>query len=356
MKEEETALCLEDVVQFELPPLFRHQHLNRDVVIGLIGERGGGKSVGGSLITVVDYMLQGEPCWSNVEIKAVIDVDDATAAKYGLKGGQAVFKSKPLDKSKFLSFDPEYQGGVFFTHEINIWLADARRSMSNMNLIADDIAQELRKLRSAWIYDCIHEMFVDVRIRDFTDIFIQTRDTALTPEGMAKKQPQGVDFEWFIYPMTGKLNGERYADTGRRIGPVHVRGKQLWGILDTYQRARRERYKTKIGESPVNLEMEESSEIIEGLNKWGWLYEKLKGLHDEGYTEMHSEELWEYLQLKERGLTPSQVAKQLAAMNIRRCRDGPKGVGGQYYTIDKFDLKKGDVKTGKEAVLASSRR
>jgi len=352
---DEAALSLNDIVQFELPPLFRHQHLNRDIIIGFIGDRGGGKSLGGGLISLLDYMLQGDPCWSNMEVKAVIDVDDATAAQYGLKGGQAIFESNPLDKNKFLSFDPEYQGGVFFTHEINIWLADARRSMSNINLIADDIGQELRKLRSAWIYDCIHEMFVDVRIRDFTDIFIQVRDTALTPEGMAKKQPQGMDFEWWIYPMTGKFNGERYADTGRRIGPVHVRGKQLWGLIDTYQRARREKYKAQIGDSPVNLEMKEPPEITEGRSKWGWLYEKIKALHDQEFEEIHSEALWEYLQVKERGLETREVGKQLRTMNVRYGRAAPKSEGGFYYAIDQFDLKKGNIKTRKEAAVVVTR-
>lgn len=352
---EKPALCLEDILQHELLPLFRVQHLNRPVLIGLIGDIGGGKSLGGGTIALLDYMLQGEPCWANMQLKATFEVDDETAGKYGLKGGPSTFEAKLLDKNKFLRFDPEYRNGVFFTHEFNIWLADSRRSQSNINLETDDLGQELRKLNSAWVYDCLHEMFVDVRIRDATDFFIYTSDTALTSLGMARKQPQGHEFKWMIYAMTQKgaaiLRTEKYKESGKPLGPFYVKGKQLWGLIDTDKRERREKYKTQIGSASVDIELGKSPEMVAAESKWGWLYEKIKDLHDEGYEEIHDEELWEYLQLKERGFSTREVGKQLSITGIRK-RQAPPSEGGYYYLINQFDLKKGILGEKKVGILA----
>lgn len=348
----EAPLKLEDILQFELPALFRRQHLNRDIIIGLIGDIGAGKSIGGGVIVLLDYMLQGEPCFSNMRLKATLNVDDEIAGQYGLKSGEATFEAKPLDKRKFLRFDSEYRGGVFFTHEFNIWLADARRSTSNLNLETNDVAQELRKLQSAWIYDCLHEMFVDMRVRDATDIFIQTSDTALTPRGMASKQKQGIEFEWWITPITQKGAAIMGAAKGTRIGPRYMPGKQFWGLIDTNKKERREKYKTQIGDTVVDMEMVKSPEMVAAESRWGWLYKAIKELHDAGYEEIHNEELWDYLRLNERGISPAEAGRQISAMGVRK-RQAPPSIGGAYYLIDKYDLKKGVYKERKEAIFSS---
>lgn len=329
-KVETQALSLEDIIQCEVPPIFRRQHLNRDVIICIIGDRGGGKTLSGGLISLLDYMLQGEPCFSNTTLKATFDVDEATAAKYGLQAGEACFESKPLNKHKFLRFAPEYRGGVFFTHEFNVWLADARRSMSTLNLEVDDVGQQLRKLQSAWVLDCIHEMFIDPRIRDAVDIYIKTNDTALTPEGLAARKPQGIEFEWWIYPMTTKLTGHRYQDTGERIGPIYIRGKPLWGLIDTLKREVREKYKANVMDTPVNMEITHSPAMIAAEGKYGWVYDKIKALHDEGVEEIHSYDLWAYLDPDEKGFNRSEIGKVLTQIGIRR-RGCSRNRGGFYF-------------------------
>lgn len=355
LKDEPT---LQDVLQFELPALFRWQHLNRDVLIGFVGDRGGGKSLGGGLVCLLDYMLQGEPCFSNMQLKANLEIDNDVASKYGLKSGPVSFEAQPLDKYKFLRFDPCYRGGVFFTHEFNIWLADARRSNTTLNLQTDDVGQELRKLEMAWVYDCIHEMFVDLRIRDATDIFIDTRDTALSPTGMARKQPQGIEFEWWVYCMSQKgaaiMRSERYRDSHKPLGPYYVRGKQLWGLIDTQKRERREKYRPQLGEVPVDLETAMSPELTTAVSKWAWLYEKIKDLHNqvrcgEAGPKIEDEVLWGYLQLKERSISPVAVGRQLKWMGIQN-EAGRRG--HRNYIIDMFDLKDFQSLEKKEYILA----
>jgi len=340
---------LRDVIQYEIPAIFRRQHLNRDVIIGLIGDRGDGKTLGGGIIAGCDYLLQNEPCFSNLEINMSFNMDDQTAAKYGLAGGIVEYQSQKLDMVKFLRFAPEYQGGVFFIDEINIALADARRSMSNQNLWATDVGQQLRKLQSALVYTSIHEMFVESRIRDMTDIFINTKDVALSPEGLAAKKKPGLEFIWTIYPMSRKLTGVSYQESKQTIKAT-LHGHRWWGAVNTLQRQDRQKYKVPLGSSGVNMDIIENPAITMARSKWGWLYKAIKQLHDDGYTEIHSEELWEYLQVRERKLSRIEVGRQLSDMNVKTWRHTTEGY---YYAIDKFDLSRGypDEEDNKEAII-----
>lgn len=307
------SVDLKKIMPFELPALFRRAHLNRPFMLGLVGDIGSGKSVGGGLVALLDYMLAGDPCFANLDLKANFEISDEAAALYGVKGGTVTYESKILDKHKFLRFDPEYANGVFFTHEFNIWLADARRSTSNLNLETNDVAQELRKLNSAWIYDCVNEMFVDVRVRDATDIFIQTSDTAFTPTGMARKQKQGIEFEWWITAMTKKGAAIIDFEKGKPKGPIYIQGKQLWGIIDTNKKERREKYKTQIGRTDIGMEMAEDASIVAERAQWSWLDKKAievqKWCINKGVDAIRPQELF-----KQIGRTLTRQGKQRLAM------------------------------------------
>ena len=73
---------LKKIVGYELKPIFKHQHLNREVIIGLVGLRGDGKSGSGAVIALLDYLMNGEPVWSNMAIGVSINVDDKTVCKW----------------------------------------------------------------------------------------------------------------------------------------------------------------------------------------------------------------------------------------------------------------------------------
>jgi hypothetical protein len=124
----EAALKL--IVGKVLQPLFRHQHLNREVIIGLVGLRGDGKSGSGAVIALLDYLMNEEPVWSNMPIGVRIVIDDETAYKWSkgiLKhGGTVTYRSQKLDKEGLLRFDPRYNHGCYFIDEINMEFAEAR--------------------------------------------------------------------------------------------------------------------------------------------------------------------------------------------------------------------------------------
>ncbi|NVM23515.1 MAG: hypothetical protein HWN68_17250 [Desulfobacterales bacterium] len=344
---EQTALSLEAVIAQTVKPLLRIRHLNRDVIIGWIGERGGGKSIGAATTAAIDYGIEGDQIRSNMQITWDIAVGDELAAKYGVTPGSVHYESTELSKHKFLTFSKEYFRSVFVIDEINLWLADARRAMAQQNLLANDVAQQLRKLQSPLFYTCIHEMFVDSRIRDMTDLFIKTEDTALTLDGLRNRQRQGIRFHWILYPMTKKFTGHTYRDNKQAVGPIDFNGKLVWGIIDTLQRQERKKYLDEADEDKALVHITEDPAVFEERNKWGWLYERILALHENGITELEDEQLWRYLQLKERGLSPQYVGRQLKGIGITS-RAGRRG--HIIYEIDGFDLNK-DAEV-KEFVLA----
>ena len=285
------ALSLETLIAYKVKPLLKRSHLNRDIIIGFIGDRGDGKSMGAGEVALLDWGVEpGEIIRSNMDINANITVSDEYAERYGLSGGSVHYESEPLDKLKFLRFDPEYYRNIFVIDEINIFLADARRAMSNQNLEADDVGQQLRKLQSPLIYTCISEMFVDTRIRDLTDVFIKTEDTALSPLGLARKQQQGIEFQWYLYPITRKLTGERYADTKQRLGPYFIRGNRFWDLIDT--NLRQERKKLKDLEAEVKVTQDDRTQRFN--EQYGWIGETLIALSKSGVNSLSNLEIKKY--------------------------------------------------------------
>lgn len=347
--------CLEDLIKYSVRPLLRRHHLNRDVVTGFIGERGGGKDLGGAMVAFLDYMIEGEPCWSNSKIKMTITVQGEDASPFGLSGGQVVYESEDLDKPALLRLEDKFHGGVIYISEINMEFAEARRSISNTNLFFDRAEQQLRKLQSAMIFNVIHEMWIDLRVRGLTDTFIKTFDTSLYPENLAAEKPQGYDFEWFIYPQTRKFNGMIFPeDIQRPIGPYALNLRKAWGLIDTYEKqaAGKFKYGMEFGAaSTMSMEIEESKAVLAELDQWGWLYDSIQDLHRQGYTKIKNEALWEVLQLKERGISEDKVGRKLAEMpgiSKRRVSDG------YMYYIDRFDLEKLPTEYAeKEAVLSN---
>jgi hypothetical protein len=183
-------------------------------------------------------------------------------------------------------------------------------------------------------------MYIDIRVRDLTDFFVKTEDYALSEEGMAFKATQGSEFRWKIYAMTRKgaaiLHTQPYAETNHALDGYGIKAKSLWGLVDTLKRQDRKKYKVSVGNRNVTAEMEftEDKKVVEEKNEWGWLYEAMKELHDDGYDELEADALWNYLDIRGRKLSPYTVGRQLNKMGIQT-----KSNNGIYY-LDGFNLDK----------------
>ena len=274
---ETIADSLEDVVRHTVRALFRRYHLNRDWIIGLVGDRGSGKSIGGANIAVRDFAMNGEPLWSNMQIGLGVEVQEETTRQFGLEPGLVIYKSEYIDKQSFLALDSRYEGGCLFFDEFNLEYGEARRSSANVNLMTDRAIQQLRKLQCGLIYTVLSEMYVDTRIRENTDLFIRCSDVAFKPENLRRKMRQGIQFEWLIYPMSVKLFGigQTYTDTFKPIGPIQITMGHLWDSIDTYERQAKGRMKYTDSKELLPIQMAEDSVVVQDRNQWSWLDERL---------------------------------------------------------------------------------
>lgn len=283
------ALSVEQVIQHNVRALFRRFHLNRDWIIGLVGERGSGKSLGGANIAIRDFLMhvdqekgQNEPCWSNMDMKLEVTLSDEAAAWYGLeRNATAAYQAEHIDKQSFLALDSRYEGGCLFFDEFNLEYGEARRSVANVNLMTDRAIQQLRKLQCGLIYTVLSELYVDVRIRENTDVFIKCLDVAMKPNNLAQRMEQGVVFEWLVYPMSPKVAGvgNTFDDTHRPLGPIRMVLKPLWHAIDTMERQAQGRTSytdKKQTQGLLPVDMKEDPQNVAERDKWGWLDAKLK--------------------------------------------------------------------------------
>ena len=271
--DEPADISLTDIVKHTVRALFRRYHLNRDWIIGLVGDRGSGKSLGGGNVAVRDFAMNDEPIWSNMRIGLGVDVSENLAAQFGAERGLVVYKSEHIEKQAFLSLDGRYEGGCLFFDEFNLEYGEARRSSANVNLMTDRAIQQLRKMQCGLIYTVLNEMYVDTRIRENTDLFIRCSDVAFKPENLRQKMRQGVQFEWLLYPMTAKLfgYGQTYPDTNKPIGPIQVTMGYLWDSIDTYERQAAGKTKYTDSKELLPINMVEDPAVAKDRDKWGFL-------------------------------------------------------------------------------------
>lgn len=208
---------------FQIRKLYPHLR-GRPIVMGYIGPRGSGKSVGGARMAVLDYMLLGKRVWSNMTIEfAYIKNNSAT-----------IKKTETLEKLNLVQLDQTYCDGLLFIEEINMELADAYRSQSNRNIGFSYILQQLRKRQLDICWNAQSENHVDTRLRFQTDIFVKCQDMKLIPGH--KHCGTGELSLCKAYDYSGIVTGR--VKTNGFIEPFRewtAWNKPWWNVYDSYK-------------------------------------------------------------------------------------------------------------------------
>lgn len=175
-----------------------HHLINMSICVTLIGNRGSGKSVGGTHICVVDGLLAGRKVVSNLPI----------ALKVRYKDAEKTYESVDLDAVTMLDFndfDTNYEDCWIFIDETNVDIADSQRSTSNQALFFSHILQQMRKRKLDFIFTTQSETFLPSRARWQTDIFIKCSDLAMTSTIYPKVHDIGRKSRWQLYDFSGML-------------------------------------------------------------------------------------------------------------------------------------------------------
>lgn len=345
------ALSLNDIVALLVTPMFRRPDSPWATIpepkpkVGIFGDPGSGKSVLMSACAIKDYFLYGERVWSNIKIKHTWEVPNNIARENGVaKGGEVIHQADGFNKSKMFRMKGDYRVGGFALDEINVELADSLKFNTNANFYFNQVDQQLRKDQMGLLYSSIHEMWVDSRLKQVTDIMIKCFDTALSPEGIAALKPRGEQIEFYVYPMTRYLTGRTWVENGEKLGPFYLQAKKWWGTCDTYQRQSTgkryaQSYEQLMNGDKAGLEIGSNDMAVEEYNKWGWLYDIINGLRVAGVKTITSSNLKDLIEGETGEKIPmTQVGIQLKRMNIVQTGFSGNKYSPLTYHIPDFDI------------------
>lgn len=321
-------------------------HLNPDWKIGFVGDPGDCKSITGTKLLIRDFLLHGVRCFSNMMIKVTVRIPDNFAdnfpdliAKYpslkGIPGGEVVYQTEEFDKYALFRFDERYRKSAIFVDELNLEMAEARRSSSNLNLNTNKVGQELRHLEAALIYTVINEYWVDNRIRDLTDIFVKTQDTALDAENLEMRKRPGETARLMLYAMSRKLTGNTYNKTNEAYGPFYIHVRDMWEAYFTHQIQASQALKYGIDMKPdmgINVEMESTPEHRRVVDEWGWLNKIADDLINRDDHFIPAEDFYYHPEVLKRQMGKRELTEKLGLL-VPGLRTETKKINGYRQTV-----------------------
>jgi len=321
---------IQDLIDLYLPvKIFRAGHFNRlQLVLGYIGPRGSGKTCGMVAVGSLEWLLRGEPVWSNVPFAIKVTYGDC----------KRVYSSMPLEQLDMLDLEGGLTGGLAVVDETNMTFAEANRATSSANLDFGYAIQQIRKRGLSVIWSCQGWGWVDNRLRWQTDLVVSCRDTFLKdphPDGI------GARSEWIVSDlsaMTGRFDSD-YAEAHRYISQYEVwrgtfKNKPFWAAYDTGQLQGGQGYiqqyklakagKTKVFEQKL---LEARQKPAQGI---------VDNILQQGIAEFWASELWQQY-----GITDRSTQTQVGSL-LKPFYDKKETRQGNLYIVKKELLKKLD--------------
>jgi len=254
------------------PPFFSLSHYRnlskRTVIIGFVGPRGSGKSVGADRLVITDFMLKGKTVWSNMKIEFYLVMN----------GSLVHMESKPLDRLSLVDLDKVYRDGLIYVDEVNLMM-EARRAMSQENVNFSYILQQLRKRRLTIIWSAQSEMHCDDRLRFQTDIFIMCQDVSINHPHCGV----GELSSWKAHDFSGMVTGKNPRNSKDAVFYEGVQwNKPWWNTFDTFEI-----------QDKVTINAKEQQKMSLKKEAENYATEMKTYLREEGIKRIQSRKLWQ---------------------------------------------------------------
>lgn len=293
------------------------------LVIGFIGSRGSGKTIGAVKTIITDWLLRGKNVWSNVPISVTVVYGNISHT----------FQAQPLDRLAMLNMEgsESYSDGCVFVDEINMEGGEAMRSMSGANIQFSYALQQLRKRNLSCLWTCQGWEWVDNRMRWQTDYAVSCRDASIGHDHMKI----GAYSDWHVYDLSGlsgrfsfefKLQHKYVSDF--EVWKGRVWNEPFFGTYDTNLVQGQSDYIKDFKEAK-KYQILKPLQLPEG--KVDPIDQLVADIKSCSMLRFDSEQLWKDNNLENDKTAQSRIGKAFkAAGYIRR-----QGTGGKYF----YDLK-----------------
>lgn len=322
--------------------IFKGGWLNKlSLCIALIGPRGSGKSVGLTGIVVLDGLLAGRRVISNMPVAVNVRYRDC----------EKVFRTEDLDASMMLNeneFNANYYDALIAIDEVNTYVADSQRTMSNQSFFFANILQQMRHRKLDFIFTTQSESMNTNRVRFQTDFYIQCRDAAMF-HGQPSANDIGRKSHWKIHDMSGLVTGEVMHKDARTYAVPPFTEKIFWNTpfwecYDTQQMQKREKH---IAKKPGNGHVDGID--IEKLESLKATYERpvdlISKAIDLGMDRIEKKQLWETLGISGNQSMQTKIGH---AMNELGCKTITGTRGREYVFPSQDEMKKNLAMMGLE--------
>ena len=277
-----------------------------DLVTIVYGPRGGGKTITGVSLSIIDGQMRGIPCISNVPFSWVAQDTNKHYFKV---------ESIPFDQELFARGDPSLKYKRLLIDEGN-YLADRMRSTSNKNLAMTDILQQARKFRMCVVFCTINWMWLDPRLTgSLCDLLIECNDLYYKNFGKKRRLKKGYRIAWDITDQSGKVSGRQFHE----ICKTTFNARALWHTYNTENFVDPREARKKLMADQKMIVDEFGNEITEA----SWKEQIRKNLHRlaQSQDEWDSNDLWQALGIEERGLRVKAGQFMNGTLGISKLKD-----------------------------------
>lgn len=289
-----------------LPIFFDYNDPFNDLVTIIWGPRGGGKTITGVSISIIDGQMRGIPCISNVPFAWIAKDQDGHLYK---------IESLPFDQEAFARGDPSLKYKRLLIDEGN-YLADRLRSTSNKNLAMTDILQQARKFRMCVVFCTINWMWLDPRVTgSLCDLLIECNDLYYRSYGRRHGLKKGYRLAWDITDQSGKISGRQF----HKLASTTFNARYMWHTYNTENFVDPRQARSKLQSEQKTV----TDQFGNQVNQESWLAQIRGNIMTLAQAKpvWDSNDLWDALGISERSLRIKAGQYMRGSLGIEKTKD-----------------------------------